>query len=48
MKVIGLVIIYRYACVSDAGSNIAPNDKNALNQHSGSNPFHEDITLSGK
>lgn len=49
MKVIGLVIIYQNACVSDAGSNISPNDNNASNQNSGSsNPFDEDITLSGK
>lgn len=48
MKVIGLVIIYQNACVLDAGRNIAPNDKNALHQNSGSNPFDEDTMLSGK
>lgn len=48
MKVIGLVIINQNDCVSNAGSNIAPNDNNASNQNSGSNPFDEDITISGK
>lgn len=48
MKVIGIEIIYQNACVSDAGSNIAPNDKNVLNQNSGINPFDEENTLSGK